>query len=281
MLGIANCDDFATLERTARTRTRFDETRERTAIVVANVERLFRRTPVGIDRIRRFFDLVAGTSDLVLWVVLFGEPAARLLGPLLELEGRFPVIVAVPPMDATQLESALTMRHRLSGYELRFVQHAPSLHEWVRSPMAAWRTSRAVGPASYERLHVLSGGNARQAQRLWLAAARADPSHEGGVVVGPLDAMSDTLLDGLPLISRVLLAALLLHGPLRLRELSAVTLREGRALDAEVTHLVHLGFISMVTRPITSWESQGDPLIQVNTRLVAPLTQELRACNLL
>jgi hypothetical protein len=184
-------------------------------------------------------------------------------------------------MNTKQLEAALTMRHRLSGYELRFTHHVPSLHEWVRNPLAAWRTRRATGPATYERLHALSGGNARQAQRLWLAAARADPRREGGVVVGPLDAMSDTLLGGLPLISRVLLAALLLHGPLRLAELAEVTLREGRALDAEVTHLVHLGFISVVTRPTAGWESQDDAIVQVNTRLVAPLTQELRACNLL
>ena len=128
---------------------------------------------------------------------------------------------------------------------------------------------------------MLSGGNPRQAQRLWLAAARPDPDHEGGVVVGPLDAMADSLLDGLPLVSRVLLAAILLHGPLRRRELTEVVLREGHALDAEVTHLVHLGFLTMHRRSLTGWDDEDDVLIEISTRLGAPLAEELRACNLL
>ncbi len=254
-------------------------TRARKAVVVANVERLFRRTPEGLHRIHRFFDLVAATSDEVLWIVLFAEPAARLLGPVLELDGRFPVTVELPPMSAEQLEQVLTMRHRLSGYDLAFAGHAPSLHEWIRSPGAAWRTRRQPGAAIYERLRLLSGGNVRQALRLWLAAARIDPAHEGRVVIGPLEAMPDELLADLPLVSKVLLAALLLHGPLHRDELEAVATREGHGLDAEITHLVHLGFLRLEPGPRTRVD--GEQLVSVRTRLVAPLTQELRACNLL
>jgi hypothetical protein len=254
-------------------------TRQRVGVVVANVERLFRRTPEGLDRIGRFFDLVAATSDEVLWIVLFTEPAARLLAPALELDGRFPVTVNLPPMTSEQLEQVLAMRHRLSGYELAFAGHAPSLHEWLRGPGTAWRTRRQLGSAIYERLRLLSGGNVRQALRLWLAAARIDPDHEGRVVIGPLEAMPDQLLAELPLPSKVLLAALLLHGPLHRDELEAVALREGHGLAAEITHLIHLGFIRLEPGPRTRHD--GDLLVEVRTRLVAPLTQELRACNLL
>jgi hypothetical protein len=273
MLGWRTCSDFNGLERAVSLRARMDRRPHKpTAVVVANVERLFRRTQTGLDCVRRFFDLVAVSSREVLWIVIFTEPAARLLSPILELEGRFPVTITVPPMTAGQLETVLTTRHRLSGYELRFVHHTPSLHEWLRSPGAAWRARRGLHSATYDRLRLLSGGNVRQAQRLWLAAVRLDADREGGVIVGPIAAMSDTLLEGLPLVSRVLLAALLLHGPLLRQELAEVTLRYGHALDAELTHLVHLGFISI---------SDRSGHIQVGTRLVAPLTEELRACNLL
>jgi Kef-type K+ transport system membrane component KefB len=279
LLGWPSATDFRELERGRRSRAKVEPSGHRTAVVIANVERLFRRTPAGLDRVRRFFDLVAATSTEVLWIVLFAEPAARLLGPILELEGRFPVMISVPPMTARQLESSLMMRHRLSGYELRFVEHSPSLHEWVRSPASAGRARGAHGIATYDRLRVLCGGNVRQAQRLWLAAARLDD--DGSVVVGPIDAMSDALLEDLPLVSRVLLAALLLHGPLHREELAAVTLRQGHALDAEITHLQHLGFISVVSPATAAWAHPEDGYIQVNTRLVAPLTEELRQCNLL
>jgi hypothetical protein len=277
--GLPGATDFDALVAAASRFSRPEVKGTRTAIVVANVERLFRRTSAGLDRIRRFFDLVAATSGDVLWIVLFAEPAARLLAPVLELEGRFPVTVTVPPMTTRQLASVLELRHRLSGYALGFRHHTPSLHEWVRHPAAAWQTRRRTGAATFERLGLLSAGNVRQALRLWLAAARLDES-SGRVVVGPLEALPDALVDELPLISRLLLAALLLHGPLRRDELSAVTLRQGHALDAEITHLVHLGFVSLLA-DAPGPHGQREVLVQVNTRLVAPLTQELRKCNLL
>lgn len=284
LLGLPVAPGFDALVESVPRFTRPELREARTAIVVANVERLFRRTPAGLDRIRRFFDLVAATSGDVLWIVLFAEPAARLLAPVLELEGRFPVTVAVPPMSTRQLVSVLELRHRLSGYGLGFRHHTPSLHEWVRNPAAAWRTRRRTGAATYERIALLSAGNVRQALRMWLAAARLDEASgtlgSGRVVVGPLEALPDALVDELPLISRLLLAALLLHGPLRRDELSAVTLRQGHALDAEITHLVHLGFLSLVA-DAPGPHAEREVLVQVNTRLVAPLTQELRACNLL
>lgn len=277
LLGLPYAGSFDALTVAAQRIARPAPPQIREAIVVANVERLFRRTPEGLDRIRRFFDLVAATSGDVLWIVLFAEPAARMLAPLLELEGRFPVTVTVPPMSARELASVLTMRHRLSGYGLHFHHHTPSLHEWVRSPAAAWRTRRRTGVATYERLAQLSAGNVRQALRLWLASTQLDED-TGAVLVGPLEATADALLEELPLISRILLAALLLHGPLRRDELAAVTLRQGHALDAELTHLVHLGFVSLEP---DSAHGEREVLVQVATRLVAPLTQELRACNLL
>ena len=272
--------DFRTLERRTHLRAGLDKKRVKTAIVVENAERLFRRTPDGLRRMRHFFDLVSATSAEVLWVVLLSEPAARLLDPALELGGRFPATVHVSPMSTRELAQVLTVRHRLSGYELRFDHHAPTLHEWIRSPGTAWRTRRGTGDAMYERIHALSGGNVRQALRIWLAGARLDDRGDGQIVVGPMDAVTDPLLRDLPLVSRVLLATLLLHGPLRRSELGVVTdLRGGRGLDAEVTRLAHLGLVVLESSPDAG--ANDDPLVDVRTRLVAPLTEELRACNML
>jgi hypothetical protein len=279
LMGQTRASDFRTLERRARRRSTPEKGPLNKVIVVENAERLFRRTPDGLRRIRHFFDLVSATSRDVAWIVLLAEPAARLLDPALELGGRFPATVTVHPMSANQIADVLTVRHRLSGYELRFDHHAPSLHEWIRSPASAWKTKRGTGDAMYDRVHALSHGNVRHALRLWLAAARIDDRESDQIVVGPLDAVSDALLEGLPLVSRVLLAALLLHGALRLSELGELALRGGRGLEAEVTRLAHLGLI--VVRSTTSPAGEEDPLVEVRTRLVAPLTEELRACNML
>jgi len=244
-------------------------------IVVENAERLFRRTPDGLARVRRFLDLIAATSDQVLWIVLMAEPAVAVLDPALELRARFPTTLQVSSMTAEQLAAVLDGRHRLSGYALRLEPGVPTLSALLREPLRTrlWRTREE---SAFQRLARLSGGNVRQALRLWLAAAHADRRDPSVVVVGPLPDHATPLLDELPLSSRVLLAALLLHGPLRRADLVDLHGAHALDLDDELARLAHLGLVT--------FEGSGrseSRIIAVDTRLIQPLTAELRACNLL
>lgn len=244
-------------------------------IVVENAERLFRRTPDGLVRVRRFLDLIAATSDQVLWVVLMAEPAVAVLDPALELRARFPTTLQVSGMVAEQLAAVLDSRHRLSGYALRLEPGVPTLSELIREPLRA-RLWRSREDSAYERLARLSGGNVRQALRLWLTAAHSDPDDPGVVVVGPLPDHPTPLLDELPLSSRVLLAALMLHGPLRRADLVDLHGAHALDLDDELARLAHLGLVRFEGRGRSDLR-----VIVVDTRLIQPLTAELRACNLL
>ncbi|MFV8754861.1 cation:proton antiporter [Nannocystaceae bacterium ST9] len=247
----------------------------RVLIVVENTERLFRRTHEGLVRVGQFLDLVSATSDHVLWVVLVAEPAVQVLDAALELRARFPAPLHVPPMRAGQLEQVIDVRHRLSGYALRLEPGVPSLAGWLRGPGTAWRLWREHDDATFERIAQLSGGNVRQALRLWLAAAHIDGDDASTVVVGPLPADVCPLIDELPLSSRVLLAALMLHGPLPRVDLIALHGQHSLDLDAELARLVHLGLVVLDT------SHDVGPVVGVETRLIQPLTTELRTCNLL
>lgn len=244
-------------------------------IVVENAERLFRRTPEGLMRVRRFLELIAATSDHVLWVVLMAEPAVAVLDPALELRARFPTVLSVPGMNAEQLAAVVDGRHRLSGYALRLDPGAPTLNDLLREPWSA-RLWRSREESTYDRLVRLSGGNVRQALRLWLTAAHAPADEPGIVVVGPLPGHATPLLDELPLSSRVLLAALMLHGPLRRTDLVDLHGTHALDLDDELARLAYLGLVTF-----DSSERPEARIIGVDTRLVQPLTAELRACNLL
>ena len=115
----------------------------------------------------------------------------------------------------------------------------PGNHDlWVRDDLHDLR-----GVERYERLVRLSGGNVRQALRLWLAAAHLDPDVPGLVVVGPLPGHATPLIEELPLSSRVLLAALLLHGPLRRADLVDLHGAHALDLDDELARLAHLGLV--------------------------------------
>lgn len=258
---------------------RIDE--RRVVIVVENSERLFRRNHDGLLRVRHFLELVAATSDHVLWLVLMAEPAVPLLDAALELRARFPTQLRVPPMSATQLEQVLDVRHRLSGYALRLEPGVPSLAGWLRGPGIAWRSWRRHDDATFERLVQLSGGNVRQALRLWLSAAHVAPEDPSCVVVGPLVPDACPLIDELPLSSRVLLAALLMHGPLHRHDLLTLHGQHSLDLDAELARLAHLGLVTLDESGATLGHVEQRVIVSIETRLVQPLTTELRACNLL
>ncbi len=260
-------------------------------IVLENTERLFRRTPEGLEIMRRLLALISATGKRVQWIVLMAEAAVRVLDPALELRARFSPAIHVPPADPEQIERVLDARHRLSGYQLRREPGSPTLHEWLRSPTAALRLWRNIDVATSERVTQLSGGNLRQALRLWLAAARLDDHEPSVVVVGPLPSDACPLLDELPLSSKLLLASLMLHGPLLHSELERVHGQTGQPcdgsserrcgegmldLDAELTRLVQHGLI------VVEVDERSDQLlVSIQTRLVQPITSELRASNLL
>ncbi len=247
----------------------------RLIVVVENCERLFRRNPDGLLRIRQFMDFIAATSDHVLWIVLMAEPAVQVLDPAVELRARFSGLIHVPPMTADQLEQVLEIRHRLSGYGVRLEPGVPGIAGWLRRPGTAWRLWRGHSEATFERLAQLSGGNVRQAMRLWLAAARIDPQDTSTVVIGPLPVDPCTLLDELPISSRVLLAALMLHGPLPHSDLAELHRQHSLDLDGELARLANLGLVRI------EGDADGLTLVSVETRLIQPLTSELRTCNLL
>ena len=309
MLGWPPADDFTILLERLQTMARLMDAGQRKLVVLENAERLFRRTPEGLDTVRRLFELIAGTGAQIQWVVLMVDVAVRVLDPALELRARFSLALHVPGVVTDEVERVLDARHRLSGYALRREPGRPTLHEWLREPTTAWRRWRNRSAAISERITELSGGNLRQALRLWLAAARLDEDNPSTVVVGPLPSDPSPLTEELPLSSKLLLGSLLLYGPLLRRELERVhgwvhgwapgqalgqapgQVSQGSAgvargetldLDAELTRLAQLQLVIIEEDDrAQSRDDAAEALIRIETRLAQPLAAELRSANLI
>jgi hypothetical protein len=69
---------------------------------------------------------------------------------------------------------------------------------------------------------------------------------------------------------------LMLHGPLQSADLRVIYGQHALELDGELARLAHLGLVLLD-------ESSHDigQIVSVETRLIQPLTMELRTCNLL
>ncbi len=285
IMGVRPVRDFAVLAALVRgasaaTRRDDDSEKRQKVIVIENAERLFRRNPEGLARMRKFLDLISSNSRDVMWIVLMTEASVRLLDPVLELRARFPTSLHFGMCPSNVIEAMITARHRLSALSLEVVGRRPRLGEFVRNPRAALRSLYGPDFGVYERIAYLSGGNPRQALRLWLASTRVEGGEAGRAIVGPITAMPCSVLGDLPLSGQVLLAALTLHGPLRRQELMGMQAPGSLDIDAEVARLEHLDLI-VVERTSDRRDLGGNPLVRIDARVMQPLTAELRASNLL
>jgi len=248
-------------------------------IVIENTERLFRRTPAGLETMRAFLDLVTASAGDLLWIVVIAEPALRVLNPVLEVEAHFASVVSVGSVDLPMIRRVLEARHRLSGYSLRVDTHAPTVQTWLRNPAQAWRAFRGRHGVVYERVWMLSHGNIRQGLRLWLALVEPDPSDPAAAIVGQIAAMPSPLLEDVPLSGRLLLASLLLHGPLTHRELELEQPADAPRLTAQIARLQRRGLVW--TGEVRSRGHGLEPIVGIAARAAVPLLEELRQCNLL
>ncbi len=257
------CVDFVSLEAQLRAVGSLRAALPRQLIVIENAERFFRRSTAALTTLGGFLNVIKASPPSVAWIVIMAETAAKRLDPMLQLLVRFDVTLHVLPVDAKMLESTIGLRHRLSGYPLHIAAQRPSLHEWLRDPGIAWSLLRGEEHGVYQRIALASGGNLRHGLRLWLAAARVDA--RGSVSLESIPCDPPRLLDGTSLSAKLLVCWLLTRGPTPTCEVGDV------AASRE-----------LLRRELVEIDDGADvPVLFVQTRLVSPLTRELREYGLL
>lgn len=185
----------------------------RRAVVVENAERLLAPSSMGIARMSAFLALVGRTAASTLWVLLMATPAARMVLHRLGFGDRIPTVLEIPGMDPAELQQLISMRHRLSGFEIEYRPPSRSLLErltHLRPPPAQ--------EAFYQRLFEITDGNPRQALYAWLGQVHPDPRRASRILVDALDP-PPLRVSSLPIDQRLVLALLAQHGSLTKEEL--------------------------------------------------------------
>jgi biotin operon repressor len=245
----------------------------RRVVVIENAERLLSHSPAGVDRLSAFLRLVGSTAHTTLWLLLMATPAAMLLLHRLELAHRVPTIIALDPMSPDELRAMILSRHRLSGFELEFVQPPARIADYVRHPLSTLREHRAASDTFFGRLHRLTQGNPRQAMLYWLASLRPHPQREGRIVVAPMPEATVGLLLTLSVAQRLALGLLAQHATLSSEDLAEALACSRDVVESDLQTLWAKGYLSPSREQDGHWG--------LHPTMAHPLLMELRSVNMI
>lgn len=247
----------------------------REIVLLENGERFFRREVGGFGAVEALVEVMERTSGRVAWVVSFSLEAWLYLQRVTALEGPFGDVVRLGPLDRHELEEAVLSRHRLTGFDLRFVSD---------EEMSRRRRGRLEGTPEEERqallrewyfddLHRSARRTVGWAFHLWRASLR--PGGQDEVRVLPLRAPEPDFLDDLDRETLFLLAAFVLHGDLDPADLARLPSTSRDGSRERLTRLERLG----VLRPVEGLPPPAP--LRIDRWLHAPVIDALRDQRLL
>ncbi len=136
--------------------------RDKTAVLIDDLQSWFPPTPAGIEELSRFADLVTATHKTTFWVVTLDHSMVEALAGAHSLLTVFENVVKLRAASPSELEQALVARHDTAGVELE-IEAAGLTRVLPRfGPRLAQR-------ALMQLLATTAHGSLRAAHRLWRA----------------------------------------------------------------------------------------------------------------
>ncbi len=155
----------------------FDRTQVGHVHVVTGFHHLLHLGPGAGDALRAFVAGIIDDEGRNAWLVEADELSWELASDLVALPRAFPRVARLDPLAPAELEAAVRARHAMSGYALEFAEL-----EEVNDPRRVARYERAW----FAAFHAATGGVARDALQLWLAAIDEIDTPGKRVVLGPV-----------------------------------------------------------------------------------------------
>ena len=188
----------------------------RRILIIEELERTFLKTIGGFDGITYLQSLVAATCHKTLWILAINQSCFKLLDRVVGLSQRFTHTIQTASASRSDLQSAIMVRHNLSGLRIRFSSrhHAPSRLEGLQRRLTGTHRPSQV---FFDRLSEQSTGVYRTALEMWLA--HIETVEAGIVYLQPIQVPDlGPLIDGIDLDDLFTVVAVLQHGSLQAEE---------------------------------------------------------------
>lgn len=247
----------------------------REIVVLEDADRLFRREVGGYAAADAMGEVLGATEPRLGWVLTFRRQPWLFLQALTSVRTRFQDVATLGPLSRQDLERAVLLRHRVTGFELQFL---------ADGSLPARRQRKLEGSADpverqrllqgwfFDDLHEASFGTLHSAFLLWQHSITCE---EDRVRVRPLEAVNFDFLDSLERELLFVLAAYLIHSDLT----DEAVLRQMRDLPARVRE--RIDFLKQTGMLV---EVQGLPPPRpwsVNPLIHGPVVAALQGHNIL
>ena len=143
-------------------------TERKRVIAFEETERCFLRESGGFDGIRELLTLVSDTYQSTLWILSMNVVAFELLDATVGMGKCFSHRINAMAVDASDLESAIRLRHNFSGLRLQFSEIA--VRNDIRNKLQRLAgLEDSADEIFFASIYQLSGGVFRSAFELWQA----------------------------------------------------------------------------------------------------------------
>ncbi len=157
---------------------------ERRTIVIPELRWWFTRRPLGLGPLQGLVERIIANAGRHAFVIVADESVWRFVAESTGLAQTMGTVVRLGPLDTEQLEQALTSRHAMSGYDVRFEAEEDLGWQIQHILLRGQDRERRRKTAWFGTLHAASAGVLQDALRLWMASIVAVDEAQGRLRIG-------------------------------------------------------------------------------------------------
>ena len=198
----------------------FASQQEPFVLILDRLQMLYLRQPGGFKCFKHLFELISNTSRNIFWICTCGIYASAYLNKAVGLRGYFPTVVEMEKLDAKSIENIIMLRHKTSGYYLKFNPSGNDLTSRAFTKMNERQQHDYLHNKYFEQLNNFTKSNIAFALQLWIRSI--DKIEENTCYLNSLDNVDFSFMLNLEQEVIFGLHSLLLHERLDASELASV-----------------------------------------------------------
>lgn len=187
---------------------------------VDKLQLLYLRQTGGFNTLKKFFEMVSVTSKKVFWICTCSLYASIYLNKSIGLYSYFPVIIRMKDLTVDEVVRVIMLRHKASGYDLKFEASADDLQNRTFLKKAAEEKQDFLMKSYFASLNRLTRSNISFALQLWLRSA--DRLQDNTIHLISLNSINFEFIRNLPAEEIFGIYAVMIHEKLDVFQLSQV-----------------------------------------------------------